>query len=105
MRLNQLQYFALLWWEYVALAGKSFTYSFYLTKRDVLQNYLIMTDENFEKKFVLRFLRSVWETSTRWLVKDVLKQDLECIQVSTFFGVNNFQNTSAMKLKFFFKIS
>ena len=35
-------------------------------------------------------------------VKGVLKQDLSGIQVTTFLGVNNFQNIEAMKLIFAF---
>ena len=35
----------------------------------------------------------IWGPLTRWLLKGVLKQCLSCIQVTTFFGVNNFENT------------
>ena len=47
---------------------------------------------------------SVWESSTRWFTKGVLKREISGIQVTTTFGVNNFQNIWAMKLVFFLKM-
>ena len=43
---------------------------------------------------------SVWEPWTRSFAKGVLKRKLSGIQVTTFFGVNNFENIWAMKLIF-----
>ena len=47
---------------------------------------------------------SVWDPWTRSFTKGVLKRELSCIQVTTFFGVNNFQNVWALKLIFFFQM-
>ena len=41
---------------------------------------------------------------TRLLAKDVLKEDVLYIQVSAVFEVNNFANTLAMTLNFFFRM-
>ena len=47
---------------------------------------------------------SVWDPETRWFLKGLVKRELSVIQVTTFFGVNTFQNISAMKLIFLFKM-
>ena len=45
---------------------------------------------------------SVSNPLTRWLPKGVLKLDLSCIQVTTFFGLNNLQNIWDMNVIFVF---
>ena len=47
-------------------------------------------------------LISVCDPCTRWLPKSALKHELSDIQVTTFFGVNNFGNIWAMKMIGFF---
>ena len=46
----------------------------------------------------------VWEASTRWFTKILLKRELSGIQTTTFFGVNSWKNLWATKLAFFFKM-
>ena len=60
---------------------------------DVLQLHLSQNDENVRLNFIFAELCSVCDPLTRWVWKDVLKQELLRIQVSTFFGVNNLQKT------------
>ena len=64
-----------------------------MTKSHVLQLYLWKNVEKQEEKFAFVYLGSLSDLSKRLLQKDVLKQDLLCVQVYTFFGVNNFGNT------------
>ena len=46
---------------------------------------------------------SVWDPLTRWLPKDVAKQEFSNIQVTTLFGLNKFENIWAMMVIFFWK--
>ena len=55
--------------------------------------YQCQNDEKVEQKCSLAHFCSAWDPFTRLLRKGVLKQDLLCIQVTTFFGVNNFGNS------------
>ena len=88
--------FPVVWREHLASGDNGLTCNLKisdLTKRDIFRLYLYQSDEEAEWKFSSVDFCSVWETLTRWLAKDVLKQDLLCIQVSTFFRVINFGNT------------
>ena len=49
-------------------------------------------------------ISSVLDPLTRWFPKGVLKQEPWRIQVTTFFGSNNFGHIKAMELIFFFQI-
>ena len=48
---------------------------------------------------------SVLEPLTGWFKKGVLKQECQAIQVTTYFGFNNFGHILAMKMIFFSKCS
>ena len=47
---------------------------------------------------------SNWEWWIRWFTKAVLKRELCCIQIKTFFRVNNFQNIWTTNVGFFLKM-
>ena len=57
-----------------------------------------------EEKCGYAELLSFWDPWTTWVLKGVTKRKLSDIQVTTLFGVNNFQNIWAMKVIFFFKM-
>ena len=64
----------------------------HLTKRDIFQLSLCQNYEKIGYKCSLVDFCSLWEPLIHWLQKGVLKQDLLCIQATTFFGGNNLGN-------------
>ena len=73
-----------------------------LIQRYVFQLNLSRINRKSGWKWCCAGLGSVWDPWTRWLPEGVLKQELLGIQVSTFFGVNSFQNICASNLISFF---
>ena len=73
------------------------------TKRHDTQLYLFDINGKLAWKCYRGDFSIVSGHLTAWLPKGVLKQELTCIQVATFFALNNFQNMWAMKVSFFWK--
>ena len=75
------------------------------TKRHARQ--LILCDINRTIAWSCRRaeLRSVLYALTGWFKKGVLKQEFCGLQLTTFFGIKNFQHIKAMKVIFFSKCS
>ena len=62
-----------------------------MRERDVFQLYLSHNNKKVEWKVAVRDFSKVWDFLARWVPKDVLKEDLLHIQVTTFYGVDNFK--------------
>ena len=73
-----------------------------LTKTHVSQLNLFDINGNLARRCCLLDFSRACYPLTHSLPKGVLKQELSGIEVTTFFGLNNFRNISAMKTMFFF---
>ena len=62
-------------------------------KSQAFQLYMQQNDGKVVENVDFAYLRSDWYPTTRLPRKDFRKQDLLCMQVSTFFELNNFGNT------------
>ena len=62
-----------------------------LTERYVFYLNLSRINGKLGKKCCCADFVSVWDPWKHWFPKGILKQKLSAIQVTTFFGVNNFQ--------------
>ena len=97
------QNFSLLWREYlwsaVSVLANGPKIADLILERSFPTQYILDWWKSKRKMLLCRFQRCLYRL-IRWLTKRALKQDLSCIQVITFFGVNNFGNTQAMRLSF-----
>ena len=75
-----------------------------LTNTDIFPINLSEINGKLGRRCCAPGFRSVWDSLTCWIPKGVLKQELSLIQVTTYFGVNNFREDEALKLIFFSKM-
>ena len=75
-----------------------------MTKNNFFQRKMTQTDEKVGEKCFPSDFSGFRASLTRSLPKSFQKQDLLCMLVRTAWGVNNFRNTSAMRLNLFFKM-
>ena len=75
-----------------------------IMKRDFFELNCVHSDQWISQKWCHSDFRTLWSHLPCWLSKGPLKRDFLDIYLTTFFGIRNFGNTSAMRVTFLVKV-